>query len=137
MFARLFSRKSCRKRSFSKSGFLFIFEEVLQKTLLFEVWIFICGGNLAEKVPFGIGLLTQACFQEHRFKNVIAAAASRTLPQAPLHTTDTASRRYPSCRFKNVSAVTALSRSSFQDWHRCRRSKKVTADAARRKLPRS
>ena len=41
-----------------------VFEEVSQKRLLFEVWICICGGSLAENVRFGIGMLPQPPLQE-------------------------------------------------------------------------
>ena len=64
-----FFRASRRMRSFWKSGSS-VFEEVSQKTLLLEVWIFICGWRLAENVPFGKVMLPRSFFYT-------AAAASK------------------------------------------------------------
>ena len=104
--------------SFWKSGSS-VFEEVLQKTILFEV--FICGASLTEIARFGMGMLPRTPHQEryrsHRFKNVTALTASRTLPQSPLKESYRNHRREcyqghrddRSHRFKNVTVVSVSS----------------------------
>ena len=80
-----FSRKSRRKRLFWKSG-----SSILRMSRricsfwksgssVFEVWIFMCGGRLAENVPFGNRNVTAIMVPGHSFKNVTVVVDSRML----------------------------------------------------------
>ena len=96
--------------------------------------------NLAQPFPLGfvcflklpplaspgliVGMLPRSLFQEHRFKSVTAVTASKMLSHRPLQ--ELRQECYRSCRFKNVTAASAL-----YCIHRFKNVTVVTANASR------
>ena len=134
-----------------------ICEEVSQKTLVLEVWIFSQNllvlevrtfsfrGSLTESllVPLDTAsrMLPRSPFHKrhrgHCFNNVNEGIVSRMRPQSPLQECDRSHRFKRSHSFKKVTASRMLPHSPFRECDRSHRFKNVTAATASRMLPQS